>query len=698
MNESMPDAADRWKLISAILDQALEFPAGERSRFLDKECAQDPDLKREILALLATSEKSPGLLEASFEGWAGTLLREIAGEDSDAETMGIAVGPYRTLGEVGRGGMGVVLLAERADGQFQHRVALKLIKKGLDSEEILSRFLRERQILARLQHPHIARLLDGGLSADGRPYFAMEYVEGEPLTSFCDRRGMGIEQRLGLFLDACSAVQHAHRSLVVHRDLKPSNILVTTEGEVKLLDFGIARLLSAEGGGDATLTQPGPRPMTPEYAAPEQVRGEPATTATDVYALGLVLYELLVGRRPYRLAGLTPPEVEKTILETRPEAPSTLASGSPAENGDQEAEPGAIALRRGTTPEKLRRILRGDLDTIVLTALSKEPARRYSSVEALADDLRRHLSRQPIRARPAGRMYRLKKFASRHRVGFAASALILTLLVAFAITMTIMAGRQLRERRRAEIAGNREKRVRDFLSGMLKAAGPPRLGSDLSVTGTPPQDVTVRQVLEQAARDLGNDLAGQPEVEAAVRAVIGETYFALHLNDAAESQLLASLVIQEKHPENREELSETFVVLGRVLEDQGRLDEAKARLEQALKIMEEGPRKESVATCNVLTDLARIHVAKGDLAGARELIVRALALGQRVERADSPNLLPVLEGHASIMTKLGNKEEAMASQREGVRISRKALGEDHPDTITAVHNLAIGLGNFGKFD
>jgi len=285
------------------------------------------------------------------------------------------IGPYRVVRELARGGMGVVYLAERADGQFEQRVALKLMKRGMDSEEIHQRFLAERQILAQLTHPHIARLLDGGVSNEGQPYFAIEYVDGTAITAHCEARQLGVEQRLRLFLDVCDAVRYAHQNLVVHRDLKPSNILVTADGQAKLLDFGIAKLLRQETG-ETGLTQTGLRVMTPEYAAPEQVLGEPVTTATDVYALGAVLYELLTGRRAHHLQSRTPTEVERVICEVEPEAPSAVTTGA------------------------LRKRLRGDLDTIALTALKKEPERRYPTVEQLASDVARFLGGLPVTARP----------------------------------------------------------------------------------------------------------------------------------------------------------------------------------------------------------------------------------------------------------------------------------------------------------
>jgi tetratricopeptide (TPR) repeat protein len=319
---------------------------------------------------------------------------------------GDRIGAFRIVRELGCGGMGAVYLAERADGQFEQRVALKLIRRGMASDEVLRRFLRERQILARLQHPHIARLLDGGLTGDGQPWFAMEHVEGVAITRYADVRRLTVDERIRLFLGICDAVRHAHEAGVVHRDLKPSNLLVTGAGEVKLLDFGIAKLLEEERRGS---TRTGMRPMTPEYAAPEQIRGKPITPATDTYGLGVVLYEMLTGHHPHRGGPQdAPAEVERRICDQEPPRPSTRV-------GNAEA----VSRARRTTPAQLRRRLAGDLDNIVLRALEREPARRYTSALALSDDLRRHLAGRPVRARRATTVYRARRFGRRHRAGMA---------------------------------------------------------------------------------------------------------------------------------------------------------------------------------------------------------------------------------------------------------------------------------------
>jgi tetratricopeptide (TPR) repeat protein/predicted Ser/Thr protein kinase len=413
-------ATERWLRIDRILQPAFDLPVAEREAYLDAACAGDTDLRREVESLLAADEEADDfLVEPVFK---------LAAPDRSV-AAGHRIGAYRVVRELGRGGMGAVYLAERADNQFEQQVAIKLVKRGMDTDEIVRRFRHERQILASLDHPNIARLFDGGSTEDGRPYFVMEYVAGRPLLEYCDQRRLDTTERLKLFLQVCAAVQHAHNNFVVHRDIKPSNILITGGGEVKLLDFGIAKLLNAEEAGLTSAI--GQRPMTPEYASPEQACGQNLTTASDVYALGVVLYELLTGHRPYQVNRATNEEVVRVICHQEPERPSVVVSDA---------------------PDKLRRRLSGDLDNIVLTALRKEPERRYQSAAQLAEDIQRHLKGQPVAARPNTLGYRTGKFIRRNKTAVAAAALILlSLLGGMAATMRqMLVARDERDRAEAQ--------------------------------------------------------------------------------------------------------------------------------------------------------------------------------------------------------------------------------------------------------
>jgi len=354
------------------------------------------------------------------------------------------IGPYKTLRELGHGGMGTVYLAVRADEQYRKRVAIKVIKGGIDRDEVASRFRRERQILAGLDHPNIAKLLDGGTTEEGLPYLVMDYIEGDAITEYCARQAVSTAERLKLFRSVCSAVQYAHRNLVVHRDIKPGNILVTADGTPRLLDFGIAKLLNPDLSGEsATLSG---QVMTPEYASPEQVSGGPITTATDVYSLGVVLYELLTGLRPYRLKSRERLEILRAIVDQEPERPSAAidrlreGTGSPPPPGAATTAAPSSRNPEGTA-ERLRRRLRGDLDNIIMMAMRKEPNRRYPSVEALSDDIQRHLEGHPVAARKGTVTYRAGKFVKRHAVGVMAVAAFTLLTIGFAGTMAVQSSR-----------------------------------------------------------------------------------------------------------------------------------------------------------------------------------------------------------------------------------------------------------------
>jgi len=424
---------ERWKKVEAIFEQALELPTAERATFLGKNCNRDDELRGEVESLLE-SHASAG----SFIDEPGFLFSEDELKDDVAAVApGRLIGAYRVIREIGRGGMGAVYLAERADEQYKKQVAIKLIKRGMDTDSVLRHFRNERQILAGFDHPNIARLFDGGTTDDGLPYFVMEYVAGLPINEYCAAHKISLVERLKLFREVCAAVSYAHRHTVIHRDIKMSNILVTSEGRPKLLDFGIAKILQPGGGAEALMTMTGVRPMTPEYASPEQVRGEPITTASDVYSLGIILYELLVGRSPYRFTSRSPLDVAREITDTEPPRPSTAV----ARGKDLKFDPTGVRNSKA---------LKGDLDTIVLMALRKEPERRYRSVEQFSEDIHRHLGNRPVLARRDTVRYRAAKFIQRNKLAVTAALLILVSLVAGLIATTWQAHRATVEKARAE--------------------------------------------------------------------------------------------------------------------------------------------------------------------------------------------------------------------------------------------------------
>ncbi len=417
-----PEQAER---ISAIFERALSLQGSDREAYLNAECGDNPGIREEVDSLL-TSHYQAG---SRFLNAPDAIVEEISGARHRSNArVGRRIGPYLVDRAIGQGGMGEVFAASRADGQYKKSVAIKLVRSGYDTSFVLDRFRTERQILASLDHPNIAGLLDGGTTEDLVPYLVMELVEGVPIDCYCDSHRLSVTERLSLFGQVCSAVEYAHQRLVIHRDIKPSNILVTGEGTPKLLDFGIAKILDSSGNTEATSL----RPMTPEYASPEQVRGEPVSTYTDVYSLGAVLYQLLTGRLPYRADMHIPGKMAEAITHEEPERPSNSirrpesvgASGDP-----RKLTPGAVGRTGEASPVGLRKRLRGDLDFILLKALRKEPDKRYSSVEQFHEDIRRHLEGLPITARKGSWNYHAGKFMRRHRVSVAATALLLATLL-----------------------------------------------------------------------------------------------------------------------------------------------------------------------------------------------------------------------------------------------------------------------------
>ncbi|HZO51685.1 MAG TPA: serine/threonine-protein kinase [Bryobacteraceae bacterium] len=468
--------ADRWRQIENLFEQALQRPGPEQGQFLNEVCGDDADLRRELASLLACDVPGEQLID----------IPELAGiEEAMSDMTGRRIGPYRVTSLIGHGGMGAVYLGIRDDEQYQKQVAIKLLKRGMDTQFMLNRFKQERQILANLEHPFIARLLDGGATDDGLPYLVMEYVDGVPITKYCEERNLTVLERLRLFRLVCEAVQYAHQNLVVHRDLKPSNILTTKEGAPKLLDFGIAKVVAPGLSSSATLTRREMRMLTPDYASPEQVRGQQISTASDTYSLGAVLYELLCCQRPHRFQSDSITDIERTICEIEPEKPSLAA-----------------ARNQGSTPtslKQLRRQLHGDLDNIVLTAMRKEPQRRYASAAEFSEDLRRYMGGLPVIAHEDSWSYRASKFIRRNRLAAGAAALLALTLVGGFVSTTVQARRA--ERRFQLVRGLGRSMLFDLYDQMEHLPG-----------STPLRASTVRTVVRYLD-DLARDGAQDPDLE-----------------------------------------------------------------------------------------------------------------------------------------------------------------------------------------
>ena len=678
---------ERWDKTEAALDAVLQAIPEERERVLDRVCENDPELRREIESLLAAHSQSEGFLSTSAESFAAPFVVAAAARESK-DKQGDVIGRYRLIEELGRGGMGAVWLAERADGQFKQHVALKLIKRGMDSEEILERFIRERQILARLEHPNIARLLDGGVSDDSRPYFAMELVSGKAITTYCDDLDLTLDKRLRLFVVVARAVGYAHRNLVVHRDIKPSNVLVDDKGTIKLLDFGIAKVLDDSPDLPSISTRTNARMMTAEYASPEQLAGSQVTTASDVYQLGVLLYELVTGTRPS--AGTsTPGRVRKPSSAARADLSSRV---------------------------------KGDVDTIVLRALREEPDRRYPSAEDLAEDVERHLEMRPLRFGADSTSYRAGKFVQRHRIGVASAVGIFVLVFGF---LAFDAARVRRERDRARHEADKAIEVSQLMAGFLQGWNP-----DASDRG----EVSASKLLGEGAVRAERELAHRPEMLAATLSILGDFHTTLGEWRIADSLLTLAQTIQDQPGAPSEaDRAATMARRGRLYRYVGRLGEAEDVLTRALAMHRSLYGPDHSETLRVQKELAyalreekRFPEMEQQLRGilaamggtARPTSPFALevssdlgyALFHRAKYDEAVNILrPTLArqrglfGNVHVATLYtirslgsalrdrGDIKEAEAYYREALRVARALYGENHAETESALLILALAL-------
>jgi len=672
--------------VEDVFEEALTRPPPYRADFVREACGGDAALAAAVLRLVRAHERAEGVLEDGPGVSAAQLLEADPADQSPAREEE-RIGPYRIRDEIGRGGMGVVYLAERDDGQFQRRVAMKVIRVAGDGH-LEARVLAERQILASLDHPDIARLLDAGVTGDGRFYLVMELVEGLPLDLYCDRMRLSVEERLRLFVQVANVVEHAHRNLVVHRDLKPSNILVTSDARVKLLDFGIAKLLNPTlAGVAAPVTRRGSMVLTPRYASPEQLRGETLTTGTDVYSLGVLLYELLTGHPPHQPDGDSAAAHLEAITHADPVRPSVrvrqAGSRSSVEGGPRVVEPEEVSGDRGSTPERLGRRLSGDLDAIVLRALRPEPPRRYGSAGSLARDVERHLAGRPVEAHGDDRAYRLGKFLRRHTVeSVSASVVLLLLVVGLAVTM-LQAGIVTRERDRAaealvqaEAALAESQAMSTFLVALFEA-GDPLVGESDRITAQDLVDRGVRRV---------DALEDEPVVQASMLDVLGRIQRHFGAYDVADELLERAVELRREelgplHPD----LATSLVNLARVRRDLGHPAEALALVEEALAIRRGAGEPDAA--------LAEAVFEKGWLAeGAdQEALYREALRIHRDAGGDAARRTAMLDALATNLRRQGRLSQAVATAREAFELARARLGADHPETGVAMYHLADHL-------
>ena len=655
--------ADRWREIDDLFAAALDCPAGERQAFVLQAAVDDPELLHEVTDLLGAFDEAQDYVERSGSRLIGRLCQDLSLQDRAPATglEGDLLGPWRMVRRIARGGMGSVYLAERADGRFEHLAAVKVLRRGLDTEDIVARFLAERRILASLDHPNIARLLDGGETPDGRPYLVMEYVEGDPLTTHVARQRLGLDRRLALFSAVCRAVQHAHRHLVIHRDLKPSNVLVTESGEVKLLDFGIAKILDPDHPETrAGPTRTGMRLMTPRYASPEQVRGGVVTTASDVYQLGLLLYEVLTGSSP--LAGnlRSRAAVEEQVLTREPTRPSRMV--------DEEA-----AEAFGITLPRLRRGLKGDLDQVVMMSLRKEPDRRYPSVEALVRDLERHRDGLPVRAAPDSTRYRVGKFVRRNRLrvtgGLAAAALV----AAYAVTVTVQGRRISVERDRATVEASRANEVTAFMVNLFEGANP-----DLAGGG----DISAGELLDLGARRAAVELTNQPEVHAALLSAIGQSYAVLGRYGDARP-LLEEAIRYGGLGNDARRVRDMAALADAVFKSD--MTEGLKLYRDALRTAEERLTPEHQVTGRVLAQYGEaLSLGSDSVSHSRTLRERAVRILRQHPgaQADLAFALSVWAYGAPVL-------EAVVRMREALAIRRRLYGDRHSEVAGSLSDLAL---------
>ena len=706
--------ADSWQRVRALFDLLADLQPDTWESALDEQGVTDPQLREEVISLLQADREK--LVHTHIDAQAPAMLSDLAAREAEVENQrldGRIVGAFRLVEEIGRGGMGTVWRAERIAGGFEQVVAVKLMRPEWDAAEMIRRFRAERQILAHLNHPNIAHLIDGGITDDDRPWLALEYVDGTDLRSYCDQHKLDIEQRLKLFMTVCDAVSHAHAHLVVHRDLKPSNLLVTRSGEIKLLDFGIAKLVD-HGAIHASIQ----RVFTPEYAAPEQVRGEVITTSVDVYALGLLLYQLLTGRRPYNVSNSTPAAYERAVLDQEPTRPSLVLVGDGAALDDP-----SLTANTGVSPQQLQRQLRGDLDAIILKALRKQPEERYSSVADLAADIENHLARKPVAARRGGWRYYSSRFLRRHALAAILGSLAVVALVAGLGVALWQADEARVQRDVARSETDKSRQTVQFLLDIFRSADP---------STTKGEKITAGELLKSGAERAERFRFKDPAVHADLLAAMGEAYFAIGSSKKALPLLERAIQVQESRLSGLVEKRVQLLILraaarGGVGDHQGMvrdIDEAARLLPAELE--------NSEMQANLLMQRGIIVMSVGDTTGAIDFMSRATALLVKIRgasddeasaaaiklsfayldqdrHAEARNLLePIVDQlrtssanpslfsdalGALAMTYTVSGDAPLASQmlKESLAVNRRLYGDAHAYVVVALNNLAYGL-------
>ncbi len=668
--EKEPD----WELVHSLFHRAIALEPEARETFVNKETEHDLTLRAKVGQLLANdlhAQTSP--LSRAL----GSALLDVI-HDQRRALVGTVIGSYRLASILGQGGTGTVYLGERADRQYSGRVAIKLVDSSALQGGLDARFRAERQILANLNHPNIARLLDAGETENGQPYLVMEYVQGEPLDSYCDSHNLDLRQRLQLFLQICAAVQYAHQNLIVHRDLKPANILVTTEGVPKLLDFGIAKLLEASDDRNSApaLTRVNDRLLTPEYASPEQILGGSVTTASDVYSLGVILYELMCGLRPYRVpSSASQLELERYICVSDPDRPSTAVARA-ANALDLPID--AIASARSSSTERLCRQLQGDIDCIVLRALRKEAQHRYSSVEQFAADVLRHLESKPVQARQGNWLYYTQRFTRRHTAGVAASVGLLAFIIGVAIVMSVQRQQIASALERATQDEQRAETVSEFMLNVFSAADP------YVHAGKEP---TARSLLEEAAHRIQNDLDQHPAVRARLLEAIGRSYQRMGHAERAIPYLEESISIQRKLESRGTRIASALMELAIAQREAAKYEASDETFGEALDLVRGLGETRTEARAQLLVDMGRLEMIRSNVDQAERYFMTSLELMRELRGQLDPEVGAILSELATVMTWKNELERAEAYARDAARIYAR-MPETHPDRVMVERTLA----------
>lgn len=656
--------AEQWSHINELFHEALELTPDNISDFLDSVRSEEPFIADELEKLLNSHYSS------------GTFLNDKILLD-DIMMGGELIGPWKIINELGRGGMSMVYRAERDDGQFERTVAIKFLHGIMPGKEMRTRLQNEQKILAKLRHKNIAQLLDAGVTNEGRPYFILEHVDGIPVTDWCIKNKLTVSERLKIFEQTCEAVQFAHQRLIVHRDLKPTNILVDKNGVVKLLDFGIAKILEETSDSEIPVTKSGYNLMTPRYASPEQIHNDTITTATDVYSLGILLCEMLTGNLPYNIDKVSPVEIGRVITTTIPVKPSALAFHIES-NGDGENRHGVSGL----DPVQLKRKLRGDLDNIILKAIRKEPERRYSSAEQFLQDIQNYNKNLPVIARPENILYKANKFILRHKAGVAAAALIAISLLASALYSA-------RQAHHAELESLKAQAVNEFLVDLLSAADPRDQG----------RDVRVVSLIDLAAERLDFSFNGQQDVEAQLRHTLGITYRELGLYPESKNQFSKALAIRKSlFKETDKSVIESLNELGLIYLYMGNYAESDSLLTLAFNHAEKTLPANDIQLANLLSNLGYINYRLGDLDKSAAFHRKSVEIRRAQPEPDLVEISAGMGNVAIVLADLGEYDEAIEFMLQQLEIYRQILEPNSTRIARALVNIASVYRDLERYD